>query len=428
VDNSHAARARSRLSVFALVPAWLWAAGCGGEQDVAVGVSFAVQDSGGVEIVVNGSPLWSTSSGWSVGSEPALVLGPEPAPGRFLNQVKNIERLVDGRIVVENKGSSELLVFDSAGTFLDAWGGRGDGPGEFSQAFRLFRCGEDLLAEVERRRVSFFDSQGRFLRTARVPSALFNAQAFGIGADCGSIFAVGVVRADEPTGFGTHHHPDQALWASLDGPSVDTLGTFPGPEWLADSSGRETFLVPFPYAPNWATDGKVVYYGWGDRAEIEVLAPDGGLMRLIRWSAPPSPITDADWAAYEADLEAERATQPRQASVLLSDRDEHPHPDVKPYFGPPHVPDARGSAFLLDDEGHLWVRRFTRTLATNRDRSPPGPPRWWVFDPSGRWLGEVQTPQGLVVKNVRGGFLLGVFRGELGAEEVHAYRIEVPHA
>ena len=105
--------------------------------------------------------------------------------------------------------------------------------------FRLFRCGEDQLAEVELRRVSFFDSQGRFQRTARIPSALFNKEVVGMGADCGSIFPVGVVRVSEPTGLGTHHHPDQAFWGSLlEGPSLDTLGTFFGPEWIADRSGR----------------------------------------------------------------------------------------------------------------------------------------------------------------------------------------------
>ena len=55
--------------------------------------------------------------------------------------------------------------------------------------------------------------------------------------------------------------------------------------------------MPFAYAPNWATDGSVVYYGWGDRPEVTVLAPDGQVIRLIRWAAQPDPITDADWAA-----------------------------------------------------------------------------------------------------------------------------------
>ena len=43
-------------------------------------------------------------------------------------------KLSDGRIVVADRSTSELRVFDAAGTYLATWGGLGEGPGEFPRS------------------------------------------------------------------------------------------------------------------------------------------------------------------------------------------------------------------------------------------------------------------------------------------------------
>ena len=126
-------------------------------------------------------------------------------------------------------------------------------------------------------------------------------------------------------------------------------------------------------------------------------------------------------------MEAERATDPRGASVLLPRRDDHPHPTSEALLRPAvcfGCPRIRVSPLSTTDVSYLWVRQFTPRLAADHNNPPLGPLRWEVFDPSGRWLGGVQTPEGLEVRNVRGGLVLGVLAGEFGAEEVRIYRIE----
>lgn len=393
---------------------------CSESRKWAGGRSSSVRDSAGVEIVESREPIWASQPGWSLSSEPTLVVGPAVGSDRFLYRVGDVERLEVGRLIVENRGSGELFVFDSTGLFLDAWGGEGEGPGEFRSMLRLFRCTDGRLVEFESHRMTFLDSDGRLLQTTGLPPEVAGHQkeVRGVGEDCQATFFTGLVPRYDPTGIGTHHYPVQAFWVSLATPRIDTLGTFLGPEWVADRSGRPAFLLPFAFTANWASDGRSVYYGWGDQPQVTVFSPDGEMLRIIRWGAPPNSTTEADWESYEADVQEERITDPRGAALYLP-REDHPRPNLKPHYGPQ---DAFGSAFLIGDEGFLWVRQFTRSLA--RDRESPMPPvHWWIFDRTGRWLGEVETPEGFEARNVRGDLVLGVSRNALGVEQVQGYRL-----
>ena len=399
----------------------LIAGSCSESRNMVGGGSYSVRDSAGVDIVENREPVWGSQPGWSLESSPELVLGPEIAPDRFFYQVGDMVRFGDGRLVVENGGTQELFVFDSTGGFLTAWGGRGEGPGEFSRIRLVERCGVQELAVLEDSRVTFFDSVGSFRGTARLPEAAVGNSwgPRGIGLDCRSVFIPKMVPVYEPTGIGTFCYPVQGLWVSLEAARLDTVGPFRGPEWVADRSGQPQFRLPFSYTANWASDGRAVYYGWGDRPEIRMFSPEGLLLRILRWRPPLDSITKADWAAFDADVQEQREQDPRGASIYLP-REDHPRPDLKPYFGPP---DASGSAFLISDEGFLWVRQFTRYLARDRETPPPSV-GWWVFDPSGRWLGQVRTPEGFEPRAISGGHVLGVFRNSLNIEDVRSYRIQ----
>jgi len=101
--------------------------------------------------------------GWVVGDEPALTIGTVDASDAFqLNSVGDATRLADGRIVVANGGSNELLVFDVDGNHLDAWAGQGDGPGEFRDLPTVRPWpGDSLIAgDSQQGRASIFDLDG----------------------------------------------------------------------------------------------------------------------------------------------------------------------------------------------------------------------------------------------------------------------------
>ena len=110
---------------------------CGGDEiDVSAWpqeLQYGTRDSAGITIVESRRPESGSRLGWAVGDEPALSIGTMEATAAYqLYRVADATRLADGRVVVANGGSNELLVFDANGGYLDAWGGQGEGPGEFT--------------------------------------------------------------------------------------------------------------------------------------------------------------------------------------------------------------------------------------------------------------------------------------------------------
>ena len=99
---------------------------------------YGVRDSVGIKIAENPRPSGDSRLGWRVDSEPLVSIGTSAAAPEFqLHKVEDATRLADGRIVVANGGSKELLVFDATGQYLESWGGQGEGPGEFAAVNRV---------------------------------------------------------------------------------------------------------------------------------------------------------------------------------------------------------------------------------------------------------------------------------------------------
>ncbi|MDR1989922.1 MAG: peptidyl-alpha-hydroxyglycine alpha-amidating lyase family protein [Acidobacteriaceae bacterium] len=63
------------------------------------------------------------------------------------------------------RGEGRVLRFDSAGTFITSWGGKGTAPGQFDQPHSILIVNNQVLvADRENRRVQIFDMNGTFLK------------------------------------------------------------------------------------------------------------------------------------------------------------------------------------------------------------------------------------------------------------------------
>ena len=71
-------------------------------------------------------------------------------------------------------------------------------------------------------------------------------------------------------------------------------------------------------------------------------------------------------------------------------------------------------AIVSDDEGNLWVSEYR--LAAEQ-------PQWAVFDPDGRFLGNVATPAQGRVTHVGADFVLGIWEDAVGVEQIKMYRL-----
>ncbi|MCY4574499.1 MAG: 6-bladed beta-propeller, partial [Gemmatimonadetes bacterium] len=420
---------RGALFAFASLIAGVLAAACGdqGSGDVPDpnAPQYGVRDSAGIRIAENPQPAPDSRLGWAVSAEPQFSIGTTEGDSTFqLFSVADATRLADGRTVVANAGSHELLVFDAEGNHLDSWGGEGEGPGEFARLNRVRPWAGDSLiaADPGRGRVSIFDLQGSHGRTVALlgqsegevamPTTTDQAPA-PIGVAIGPDVLIGVLpngtlftRDDDIATTGFSRQDYAYALKSIDGEVSVSLGTYPGPQVYTEryNAGGGFLFIPMTHPFGQTTHTAV----WGDFAvlartetyEIRGYLSDGSLARIVRRDFEPGTPTQAEQDAHFRELLAryseERRAQRTEVAANV------PLVDAFPAFG----------AVVGDALGHLWVAEFKR----------PGDDYvgtlWTVFDGDGRALGLVATPAIVTVFEIGEDYILGEATDELGVEYV----------
>lgn len=347
-------------------------------------------DSAGIRIVENARPQDGSRLPWMIGPDPSVSIGDVDGEDPYLfRHAWDATKLADGRIVVADRSTSELRVFDSVGTHVATWGGRGMGPGEFP-ASSLGDvdpwAGDSIIAWYsDAQTVSVFDSEGNFGRSFLRPGAGKRSWEVAwprLTRRDGTIVAI--LSEVENSGTTEVH--------ILDGEGALHRSLGPHPSRLALYFSRQLKLGLW---------GDLVVVGTTHRYELKAFDSDGTLVRIVRREHVPrvprpedimvSPTLREELrAALEADLKNVRQSELAEFFPAFAD-------------------------IMSDEAGYLWVREF----------EPPkeaGPaPVWTVFDPDGRVLGFVQTPPGLEIYEIGEDYLLGRAMGDMDVEMVQVW-------
>ncbi|PYP42404.1 MAG: hypothetical protein DMD43_02990 [Gemmatimonadetes bacterium] len=391
------------------LPGLVLLSACGTRPPSAAGPG---RDSAGITVVESATPVAADSVAFRPDSAPAVDIGGGRDPHGEFAGIAGVARQSDGSIAVADRGSQEIRVFDSTGRWVRSLGRKGGGPGEFEALGQIFLLPGDSLAayDFNHRRFSVFSPAGAVAReaalvaegpiaypqvTAVFPDGRLLVQGlrnFGPGA------VSGVVRDTAPL----------AIY-SPQGHLVDSLGRFPGAEYLvqASSGGLTARALPFSRSLRTALAGDRIFLGITDRYQIGEYTAQGKLERLIRRAHPDEPVTQADAAGYiEAQLQALPPARAKDREAMRQSLQQSPFPRVRPHFG----------GFIVARDGALWVREF-EGYDTGR------PARYAVFDRDGRWLGLASFPHGFTVYQAGSDFALGTVKDADDVEHVRLYRL-----
>ena len=314
--------------------------------------------------------------------------------------------ILDGQI-------SRVFVVGSHGGLLRELGDRGEGPGEFVGAYGLAVTpdGRVVVSDSERAVFHVFNANGDFDRTVAMDLAAAGWNLGTIVAQPGAEAVIAVpTLAEEIFGNGcrargpsacrppspsTTHAIERIVLAGEEA-ATDTIAE----GWLPPFDSRRAaararnnpnfaragsrFSGLFPWLRRAFTPGfhwavlpnGAVAFSDSSTYEVEIAAAGAGVVRVLRRSIRPEPVTNRLMRAERRRRMAELEEAADPGEDLRAEREW-----IAKLDSFPEVPVIRGLAGTWD--GHIWVLR--------RGEEPLGDGPIDVITPDGRYLGTLRT-------------------------------------
>ena len=360
--------------------------------------------SGAVRVRSPAEGVWTPGERWRLVEE--LRVGALDGRGpELFGRVQDVVAGPGGTFWVIEGQAHEIRAFGPDGRWLRTLGGPGQGPGEFAFPSTAFWSPDDRLwiYDIQNSRFTVYDPAGTHLADHPVTTLGFYPQhAFG---EDGTLYvAIGV--QDE-----TGAIVSRVVATRVNQDGLQPLDTFPVPNMgdldrilLQTTRGGRTmtirYPVPFQGSPTWVVgpDGHLWTGRPADGYRLVERTLEGDTLRIVERAWEPVPITDHEVDSVIAGLEERFDRVDLDGSRL---------PDVRPAY----------QSFRRAPDGHLWVQRY----------DAPGSLAWDVFDPEGRYLGEVAMPEDgppPSIRDIRDDVVYATVSGDFDETYVVRYRIQ----
>lgn len=338
---------------------------------------------------------------WTIDDAPVLAIGADESDrGHLLDGVVAARLLPDGGLVVADRGSHEIRLFEADGSLRRRWGRGGEGPGDFLSIAEMHLLPPDTLLVYDSKlhRITTFDAHGALLGDVISLTADDGWVEIYMGRTSGGAHIGAWIRQ-----FGRDRSritPD-IMGLRRYGPTAGEVSD------LGDEMGMRRTTSPSPLSTHFlgAVLGDSVYHTDGLTGEVRITDANGnraGSFRLY-WDPPPF---DQAWEAVESAADSLNLGFIRQ---------------LKGATGLDSVPIL--SHILATDDGHLWIKRYdpsTDSHYLGRRRSGG---EWAVVKRNGTQVSTVQVPEGFHPLDIRGDRVVGLRRTAFDVEIVEVRRL-----
>jgi hypothetical protein len=355
----------------------------------------------GVVLVSNPAEgIWTDETAWRLVED--LRIGSVEGEGpELFAAVVDVEADDVGRIYVLERNAQEIRVFDQDGQYVRTIGRQGEGPGEFKMVVGMDFSPDGQLWTIDEGlyRWSLFDTSGVFLQSLTQGKPVSTWSWRGEVMQSGELWDFIVVMTD--SGYVDALARYDTVGGYLDTLVLPVRGVYESYFRFEDTRGATVTGIPF--APNVVYDAAptgAVWIGGSSEYRIAQVGLGGDTMRVVERAHSPLPVTRHELDSAVAAVSERSRGQPVDRSRI---------PATKPAF----------LRLVADDEGYLWVQvPLPRdSVGTTFD----------VFDPQGRYLGDVHTPLNFSVfgpVQITGNQLYAVHTDEMEVPFVVRLRVE----
>ena len=334
----------------------------------------------------------------------------------------------DGRMYVLDGHGPVIRVYDPDGTWLQNVGREGEGPGEYKRpdsGLVMRPDGNLLLRDPGNGRISIYDSDGVYEGSWPLAGSM-NTSSPMVVTQAGAALTPVIKNLGESVmewKRGLARYQPDGTADTLDVPDLE----FEEAQISGESEGNSsTSNVPFTPGQHY-TYSPLGYFitGISEDYSFMLLTEAGQVIKIGRDYKPVPVISD------EASI--------RRRQITKNFRNNFPG---WPWNGPP-IPDVKPpySGLLTSEEGRVWVRVHVaseRNMSAEDQRSeearldrPVNPYRepvvFDVFEPTGEYLGRVETPDGFATYPrpvIRDMTVWGIIQDELDVARLHRFRVE----
>ncbi len=383
---------------------FLLAAACAGEREAEWAGTIDTLPGGVVQVTNPATGAWGDATRWQVVEE--LRIGAEEGEGpEVFGRIGLLAEDAGGRIWAFETTEQQFKVFDASGRFIRTVGRRGGGPGEMQQANGVVvrPDGHLLVVDMQGGRISLFDTAGTYLNGYSISGGFSTTPWPGRVDRNGRLYNPVPIPAADDFRFVLVRH-DSAM---------TPLDTLTPPRGGADhffEHRREggSSWAAVPYAPRftWRLSPEGDFWGLTGDYRLLRITGAGDTVRVVTKPHLPVPVSAAEKDSAVARLKwfTDQGGKVDRGRI----------PDTKPV--------AQG--FQVADDGYLWVNA-TRADTSETNRV------FEVFDPEGRYLGEVRLPFAMLpypVPLLRGDRIIAATQDSLGVPYVVRARIVRPAA
>lgn len=347
----------------------------------------------------------------------------------------------NGTIYLFDRMVPAIRMYDARGTYVKSIGRRGSGPGEYQSgaAIAIAKNGNLLMFDPGNARINVYTPNGDVV-THWPTGARGTGTAAGKGLlkvdATGDIYIFLFYAARSPSG--TLDAKSAWLRFGADGAFRDTVHppAFPKEDLLTFSNGRQMMNRVVPFAPMNLTQLSPAGYlvtGRTDRIALDLHMTPGQVVS-IRRQIPRKPVSNRERDSARTELTGEFRKMSAQWSWN--------GPDI-----PPAKPAYTG--FNVAADGRIWVEleegphkassdgddvviTSSRRGGRGRANAPggfgsacpeAGSKLYDVYEPSGRYLGQVRTPERIEMVMMRGDFVWASACNEDDAPVMVRYKI-----
>jgi hypothetical protein len=344
----------------------------------------------GITVVSNGKkPVPVKGQPAKIKLAEELTIGGGSNPDQAFSQVGTFVVDEGGSILALDFKDQKIKVFDSTGKFLRLIGKPGQGPGELGMAsgIQLMTDNTLVVEDATNRRLALFKPTGEFLKNISMADklGLVNILLDGKGNAMGR--EMGLVEGNAKMFFEIKKFdPDLKPLFTLD--KIEFPIPVPG-------SGTKINILEMISAYQFDPAGNI-YYGRNADYEIKIYSPEGKHIRTIQKEYDRVKVTQTD-----IDEMLERIPN---ATPGVNIKEMFSFPEYFPPF----------QFFLLDDQGRLYVRTFTKGKAKGEYEID-------VFDPEGKFIAQFITKSDL--RLWKAGKAYGIEETDEGYQVIKRYAV-----